>query len=178
MGQVKQTTVNQLFERFRKCFKAIDEMVERVDRFKVDPCFSKEVDERRNQTPDLGLNDDEILRLLVALIAYSNNAKSEKVTPLVERQIFKPIFKDYRTEEAARLSAEDIRRTHWQEIKSIRFKYKVDSMVRCASCLITIGSSTTHLCDSLTPWGSPQPSALSQRYRPFGTASVGYRLAY
>jgi hypothetical protein len=125
-------------EETNKCFQAIDNMVERVDSFKVDPEFTKQIEERRNLVPNFNLSDKEILRRLVELIAYSNNANAQNVTRLLDREVFRPIFQDYSVEKTANLSAEEVRRLHWQEIKTIRFKYKVDAMIRCATCLTEI----------------------------------------
>jgi hypothetical protein len=123
------------------CFQAIDIMVDRVNSFKVDPEFTQQIEDRRNLVADFSLKDDEILRQLIELIAYSNNANAQKVTDLVVREVFRPIFQDYSVEKTAVLLAEELRRLHWPEIRSIRFRYKVDAMVRCASCLIAIRNS-------------------------------------
>ncbi|MFZ3213467.1 MAG: DNA-3-methyladenine glycosylase I [Terriglobales bacterium] len=121
-----------------KTVEAIDEMVERINRFKADPQFTQEMEKRTRLVPDFNLRDEEILQRLILLIAYSNAAKASKVTCLVESEVFKTIFVNYSIEKAVELLAKDIVRDHWSELKAIRFKYKVDAMVRCASCLLAV----------------------------------------
>jgi hypothetical protein len=119
--------------------EAIDKMVDRVNHFKVDPQFTRWVGERVERTPDFDLKDEEILRRLVVLIAYSNNANAERVERLVERGVFDHIFQNYSIGNAARLSPESLIRDHWPEVKDIRFKYKIAAMVSCSAPLLSIG---------------------------------------
>jgi hypothetical protein len=148
-------TTQQISEGNSKCFQAIDNMVDRVNSFKVDPEFTQQVEARRNLVADFSLKDDEILRQLIELIAYSNNANAQKVTDLVVREVFRPIFHDYSVEKTADLLAEELRQLHWPKIKSIRFKYKVDAMVRCAACLIAIRRSHESFMEFVRDAGLP-----------------------
>lgn len=132
---------NEISKGNMKSFQAIDNVVDRVNSFKVDPEFTQQIEDRRNLIPDFGLKDDEILYRLIELIAYSNNANAQLVTRLLSSNVFRSIFENYSVEKTAELSAEEIRIRHWREIKAIRFKYKVDAMVRCALCLSEIRKS-------------------------------------
>jgi 3-methyladenine DNA glycosylase Tag len=131
----------QTSEGISKSFQASDNMVNRVNAFRVDPEFTRHIEDRLSRVPDFSWTDEEILRRLIELIAYSNNANAQKVTRLVDRDVFRPIFQDYSVDKSAALLAEQIRLVYWQEIKCIRFRWKVDAMVRCAPCLISIRKS-------------------------------------
>ena len=95
-------------------FEAIDKMVERVNRFKIDPQFTQQVEERHGKVPDFTLDDQRILRHLMVLTAYSNNANAEKVTRLVEGKVFESIFQKYFVEKTAELTAESIVGGGWK----------------------------------------------------------------
>jgi 3-methyladenine DNA glycosylase Tag len=144
--------------------QAIDRMVDRVSRFKVDPEFSRQIDERSSTRPNFAMDDREVLRHLMVLIAYSNNANSLKVTRLVESDVFESIFQNYFIKNWTHLSAEgasdgggntttELAKTivneHWLDLTAIRFKYKVEAWTRCAKCLQAIhceyGSFMTYL---------------------------------
>jgi len=143
-------------EDLNRVFEAIDGMVERVERFKVDPQFAAEVKNRDNRRPDFALNDERILERLIELIAFSNNARSEGVDTLVQRQVFRLIFRDYSVENAATFAHEEIVREHWPEIKAIRFKRKVRAMVRCAACLLEIRNRYGSFIGYLSTAGLPR----------------------
>ena len=135
--------------------EAIDNMVDRVNHFKIEPQFTQWVDERVELIPDFGMTDEEILRRLVVLIAYSNNANAEKVTQLVESHAFDAIFQDYSIRNTAKLSPESLVRSHWSEVKAIRFKYKIGAMVRCAASLLSISERHGSLMLYLKSVGLP-----------------------
>jgi hypothetical protein len=137
-NEVRMIEYQSFSKGLTRHIKVIDEMVERVNHFKVIPEFTQQVEERRNLIPNFSWKDEEILRRLILVIAYSNQANAQNVTQIVKRGVFNTIFHDYCIDTTAKLSAEDIKHSYWQTIKPIRFKYKVDAMVRCASCLLAI----------------------------------------
>jgi methyladenine glycosylase len=124
-------------EELSRAIRAIDEMTKLVDCFK-NAQFTQEAEKRSSLTPDFNWKDEHILCRLIALIAYSNNAKAAGVTRILESGVFNQVFQNYSVEKVAELSAENIIRTFWQEIKVIRFKRKVDAMIRCANCVLSI----------------------------------------
>jgi 3-methyladenine DNA glycosylase Tag len=136
---------------------AIDEMIERVNRFKKEPDFTQDMEKRRLKTPDFTLSDDQILRRMVKLIAYSNNAQSAKVTALFNPDVFKPIFSDYCLQKASELNHENIVNAHWKSITAIRFKYKIESMVDCARCLLKMQEKHGSFMQYLAGVGVPHP---------------------
>jgi hypothetical protein len=56
----------------------------------------------------------------------------------VEGKVFESIFQKYFIEKTAELTAQKIIGTCWQDLTAIRFKYKVDAWVRCATGLLSI----------------------------------------
>jgi hypothetical protein len=66
--------ITKISEGQGKCFQAIDNMVDRINSFKVDPDLTQQIEDRRNLFADFDLKDDEILHRLIELIAYGNNA--------------------------------------------------------------------------------------------------------
>ena len=136
--------------------EAIDRMMERVNRYKRDPEFTRQVEERSRKVPDFNLDDRQILRHLMVLIAYSNNANSGKVTRLVESKIFESMFQKYFVERnRSELTAKSIIDECWHDLKAMRFKYKVDAWVRCATCLLAIQGRYGSLMRYLNGVGFP-----------------------
>jgi len=114
---------------------AIDKVIQRVDRFRVEPEFTSELNWRVEGKPNFSLPDEKILARMIDLIAYSNNAPADKVGKLIESGILRTIFYEYSIEKTAESSPEQIRQQHWQQLTAIRFKYKIDRMIACAVCL-------------------------------------------
>ncbi len=141
----------------QRLFEAIDRMVERVNRYKVDPGFSRDIEDRSAGFPDFAVKDEDILEYMVVLIAYSNNAPAVNVTPLVDSGLFKKVFQGYDIKKAAQLSPENIRAAYWQQLKAIRFKYKVDAMIRCAKWLLSVGGQYGSFMGFLKSSGLPTP---------------------
>jgi hypothetical protein len=98
--------------------RTIDEMIERVDRFRIDPGLTRQVEVRSALAPDFSSGDCEILGRMIALIAYSNNARADKVSHLIESGVFGQVFHDYSVEEVARLAPEAITRARWQDLRA------------------------------------------------------------
>lgn len=121
-----------------RIFDAIDAMVEHINRFKCDPGFTLEVERRAAYVPDPNSKDEDLLERMIYMIAYSNNAQADAVTRVYNEGAFKRAFLDYSVEAVARLGSEAVIEAHWDEIKAVRFKYKVKAMVECARCLLKI----------------------------------------
>jgi hypothetical protein len=135
--------------------EAIDKMVERINRFKIDPQFTQQMEDRRRKAPNFALSDSEILRHLMILVAYSNNANSEKVTHLVEGPAFESIFQKYFVQKTSELTAERIIADCWHDLTAIRFKKKIDAWVRCAKSLPSIQTRYGSFMRYLSSTGLP-----------------------
>jgi hypothetical protein len=148
-------------------FEAIGKMVERVNRFKIDPQFTQQVEERHGKVPDFTLDDQRVLRHLMVLIAYSNNANAEKGTRLVEGKVFESVFEKYFVEKTTEVTAESIIDSCWQDLTAIRFKYKVDAWVRCARCLLSIQGRFGSFMRYINSVGLPSPIKSEDDIRAF-----------
>jgi 3-methyladenine DNA glycosylase Tag len=115
--------------------EAIDEMIARIEGFKVIPNFDEFVRMREVRIADFSLDDDKILELMIELIAYSNQARADRIDILIDRGTFAKPFRDYSVKQVVAQSAESIIREHWREMSAIRFKYKVQSIIDCATFL-------------------------------------------
>jgi hypothetical protein len=140
-GQQLANEQQSICQEHQQAFQRVDEVVARIERFQVESDFSRAIAKRTDTVPDCDLADDVVLRILVELIAYSNNAKSDAVGRVLESCVFDTIFKHYDVQEAARLDPDHVIEEYWPKIKSIRFKYKIARMIRCANCLLAIQSS-------------------------------------
>jgi len=67
-------------------FEAIDKMVERVNRFKIDPQFTQQVEERHGKVPDFTLDDQRILRHLYGFDCLQQQRKRREGYPSRGRQ--------------------------------------------------------------------------------------------
>jgi hypothetical protein len=162
-----------------RVFRAIDEMVETVNRFKRDPEFTLWVDERVACVPCFNSTDEVLLGRLITLIAYSNNAKADGITRLVDQGVLKRIFQDYSVEKVAELSPEKVIELHWHEIRAMRFKYKVDAMALCANCLLSIrkryGSFMTYLANTGLPMALKSENDIRSFWVAFGKIQGYFR---
>src|SRR3990172_2185681 len=125
-------------QRFKDQLEAIDKMTAEIDRHRIEPVFSDTIRKRQAWSPDYTLGDDHVLHRCIDLIAYSNNAKSEIVKPLLASGIFSTIFKEYSVSGSASLNPQQVLQSYWPRIKAIRFKYKIGRMIGCAKCLLAL----------------------------------------
>jgi 3-methyladenine DNA glycosylase Tag len=150
--------------------EAIDRIVERVHEFKVDAIFTPEYESRLSKTPDFSLNDEYVLRRLVTLIAYSNQANSSRVSALVDSPRFSEIFAEFNVEAVARLSEQQVLSSHWSVLKPIRFRYKVGRMLQCAECVLSIQRTQGSFMGYLKGIGFPSSHESPSDIRAFWAA--------
>ena len=115
-----------------KIFSEIDKIIKTVNSFNIEPIFSKEKERRQHQIVSPLLNDNEILRILSYLIAYSQNANSEAVNSVLASGEFDKAFKNFNIEDVIKLNPCDIADNHWSSIKGIRQQAKLFHIVSLA----------------------------------------------
>lgn len=124
-------------------FTQIDLMIDRVCKFQT-PKFQPELLERERHSPNFDLSDDELLKILATLIAYSQQAQAKVVGKLLASGLFDKIFEDFIVEKVALLRSDDIIERHWPDksvpdkkdiIGAIRYPQKVASIIKCARIL-------------------------------------------
>ena len=142
-------------KNLKKIFLDIDSIIRKVDSARKEPEFSKEIEVRNQKNPDIITDDAGILRLFASLIAFSQNAPSDKVEALLQKGIFDNVFHNFEIRRVSQINPQDIINKHWDDIKVIRFKKKVSSIVGCAKSFESIeakyGSFVTLLKKSDIP---------------------------
>lgn len=123
-----------------KIFGDIDSIIVTVDRFKIEPLFSEEKNRRQNKIVSTLPNDNEILRTLSYLIAFSQNSNSEIVEQVLKSGKFDKAFEGFKVDEVVRLNPCDIADNHWTSIKGIRQQAKLFHIVSLARKIKNIGS--------------------------------------
>ena len=123
-------------------FDKLDAIRSKVDASTIEPIFSDEVDSRNSRYENtVETEKNNLLRVMAVLIAFSNNAPSDAVGYMVENGVFERVFCSFDLDKVANLNTDEIITTDWNNIKSIRFKKKVDAIVRCAKLLKVIEGS-------------------------------------
>lgn len=121
-------------------FSKIDDLIKTVDQFKNEPLFSKERERRQNRLVYSLQNDNEILKTLSCLIAYSQNANSELVERVLDSGCFDNALVGFDIEKVMKLNPCDIVDNHWESIKGIRQQSKLFHIVSLARKIKSIGS--------------------------------------
>nr|WP_321378781.1 hypothetical protein [uncultured Bacteroides sp.] len=121
-------------------FSNIDNLIERVDRFKIEPLFSEEKSKREDKSVSPLLDDNEILRTLSHLIAYSQFSDSEIVERLLKSGKYDNVFDNFNIERVVKMNPCDIVDNHWESLKGIRQQTKLFHIVSLARKIKQIGS--------------------------------------
>lgn len=121
-------------------FEKLDAVRAKVDLYKVEPLFSIEVSALKSRYETTVTREgNNLLRVMAKLIAYSNNAPSDKVSQLLETDHFERAFHRFDLAAVASDNPEQIVESHWPTIKAIRFQKKVGYIVECARLLLKYG---------------------------------------
>lgn len=83
-------------------------------------------------------DDRGMMRIFAVAIAYSQNARSKQVGVLIETEEFRRAFAEFDPAKLARMRPGVILDRHWPHLSSMRFRGKVDRIVRCAEVLCGI----------------------------------------
>ena len=134
-----------------KTFQKIDQLIKNIDRYKNEPLFTDERNKRLNKTLSLLTNDDEILKRLSHLIAYSQNANSEIVEQVLKSGNFDVAFHNFKIDEVVKLNPCDIADEHWSSLQGIRQQAKLFHIVSLARKIKNIGSFTEILNHNQIP---------------------------
>lgn len=119
-------------------YHAIDRIRDEINSIKKEPEFSRHVAERLSRGKTALNDDQEVLRLMATLIAYSQNAQSDRVSTIVDSGILEGIFEGFKIEKAAVIDADDLKTRYWAQIKPLRFPSKLRSIVGCARALLVL----------------------------------------
>ena len=125
-------------------FEKLDDIRQTVDRHRVEPLFTEELDALTNRyQTTVTTEENNLLRVMAKLIAYSNNAPSDKVTQMLEKtNHFEDAFHGFDLSAVANADPEKILDNHWHNLKAIRFRKKIEAITKCASILKATGNPT------------------------------------
>lgn len=121
-------------------FEDFDRIIERVDKFKIEPEFSQEKFKRHDRVPDDYVNDRDILELCSHLIAFSQNSNSELVDKLIKSGNMSKVFLGYEVNEVVKLNPCDVVEQKWELIKSMRQQGKIFHIIMLARKIKNIGN--------------------------------------
>ena len=123
-----------------KIYTEIDKIIDTAEKFKVEPIFSEEKSRRQSKIVSIIPNDNEILKTLSYLIAFSQNSNSAIVEQILKSGNFDKAFENFRIDKVAKLNPCDIADNHWNSIKGIRQQAKIFHIVSLARKIKNIGS--------------------------------------
>ena len=134
-------------------FIEIDNIIERVNEFKISPIFENEVRDRDNREVPKKLTDDQLLRVFSNLIAYSQNANSKLVKQLIFSNVLEEVFESFSVDKVSQIDGAELIGKYWFEkkISCIRFKSKIFKIIKFATQIKTFGSLSAILTDTQFP---------------------------
>lgn len=132
-----------------RIFSSIDQISEKVNSSRKEPEFSEEIKKREERTPSMIHDDNDVLRQFARLIAFSQNAPSDKVSGMLDKGIFDDIFHNFEIDKVAKMNPRTVRIHHWNKIRVIRFLNKITSIIGCAKSLASIKSKHGSFMDLL-----------------------------
>lgn len=118
-------------------YDKLDRIIERIEKYRVDPLLSDEIRKRNAKVPPTFRRDSQILRDLVLVIAYSQGSTSDLVDKLDQQGHLDKVFLKYDIDKVAALNPCDLVDTveKWRPIAAIRKKAKVFHVVMAARAI-------------------------------------------
>jgi len=119
----------------------LDKLINKIDLMRKDPEFKIEIESRTKRSVNVHLNDNQILKIFIELVFYSQGANSALVDKLIKDERLTLAFCDYNVNLIAQIKPEEFIDTYWYFVKVIRFKKKIAAIVNCAKCLVEINEN-------------------------------------
>jgi hypothetical protein len=132
-------------------FHKIDNLIEKIDRYRIEPAFSEQISNRKGKKVPENLSDNEIIEIFTHLIAYSQNANSKLVEQIIDTGIFSHIFKNFEIKEIIKLNPCDLADEYWDRIGGIRQQAKLFHIVSLSRKINKIGSFSKLLTETEIP---------------------------
>ncbi len=110
-----------------------------------------EVAERNSRIAPETLTDEKLLEIFTTLIAFSGQAPSDRVKPLIEAKVFDEIFENFNVSKVAGLNPCELVDKYWDRITPIRYQTKLFQVVMFARRIRKIGSLSKLLTESEIP---------------------------
>lgn len=132
-------------------FAKIDQIIDCINAYKIEPAFSKEVSDRKNRTAPNELTDQNLLEIFTTLIAFSGQAPSDRVRLIIDTRVFYEIFENFDVTKVASLNPCDLVDKYWDKVSPIRYQTKLFQIVMFARRIKKIGSLSSLLTQSGIP---------------------------
>ncbi|GAA4345352.1 hypothetical protein [Flaviaesturariibacter amylovorans] len=116
----------------RICFKKIDKIIADINKYKIDPSFSEEVEKRDLRSVPIRLTDNKLLEIFSTLIAFSGQAKSDRVREVLDTGIFRKMFARFDVAQVALMNPCDLVDMYWDKVSPIRYQTKIFQIVMFA----------------------------------------------
>lgn len=121
-------------------FEKLDSIITDINHHKVDPQFTNEINSRNNRyETTVEVEKNNLLRVMATLIAFSNNAPSDSVANMLDNGVFEKVFHNFDLVKVSELNPESVVANEWDKLRVIRFKKKVEAIIKCAKLLIKSG---------------------------------------
>lgn len=130
----------KIIEMAKIIYSRIDNIINTVDCYKIEPIFSSELITRNNRKVPDNLSENEIIEIFTSLIAYSQNASSKLVEQIIKTGILKEIFAGFDINKIAEMNPCDLADKYWTKIGGIRQQSKLFHIVSLARKIKKIGS--------------------------------------
>ena len=132
-------------------YEHIDNIIERINTYKIEPIFSNEIQSRNNRKVSKNLSENKIIEIFTILIAYSQNANSKLVEEIINTGIFNKIFADFNLNKIVDLNPCDLADEYWEKIRGIRQQAKLFHIVSLARKIKKTGSFNKFLTETEIP---------------------------
>ena len=107
----------------------LDAIIDRVIEFKIEPKFSTEFNWRTGNKPPEKISKNELLKIFVRLISFSQQAISKKVKVIIDEKIFDEILDNYNVDKVSKMNPCDLVEKHWAKVSGIRQQTKFFQIV-------------------------------------------------
>lgn len=134
-----------------KVYLKIDEIIVNINKFKNEPKFTNEVNLRKKRKVSESYTNNEIIKIFIELIAYSQNSNSKLVEEIIDSGIFKEIFAGFDINEIVKMNPCDLADKYWVKIKGIRQQTKLFQIVTLARKINKIGAFNKILTETDIP---------------------------
>jgi len=118
-----------------RIFDEIDQLITRVNGFRMEPSFGEERLKREQKWVEDVPSGEELLRACSELIAYSQNANSERVKKVIDGGALETALLNFQVERVAKLNPCDVADQHWKLLSGIRQQAKLFHIVKLARIL-------------------------------------------
>lgn len=116
-----------------ECFTKLDELIIRVKKSKT-PAFERH---RQSRSELISLSsDNDLLKELAIIVAYSQNAPSDKVYQVINSSEFNVAFDSFDVNKVSQLNPIDVWKEQWESLSGIRQSTKIFQIIISANVIL------------------------------------------